>query len=549
MDDEKAIAQSEGAVSRRTFVKAAAALAAGTALIGVAGCSEADKTREGAATPEWLPDSWDAETDIIIVGMGAAGLGAAIAGLTEGLGEILILETGSEDEAGGNSRVCGGICMIPKDPASAVTYQAALNGYYEVPDENMRAWAEEICKNKEWLEDLGATLTPTTMASPEFPECPGAEAIQVYQFDGQYGNQLFWTFMLETALDKGARIEYSTRVTKLISNPLTREVLGVSSEDGRKFRANKGVVLACGGFENNQDMLNQYFRGTASSVLFQGSPHNRGDGIKMAQAVGADLWHMNNYAGIGLSVRAESPDSSKATCLRFSSHDYIFVGPDGTRFMCEERNSLVRHGYMPIAGGYDLNSVPFKTYAIYGKTAFESGLTMLSYNFSGWNSLLGPTPEASPAAYIDKGIVVAADTPKELAEKIGVNATGLEKTLATFAEYVTSNLDPEFGKGRALFVPGEAEPRVPAFALEPIGPPYYAMEVCHTLLNTQGGPKRSPKGEVLDTESNPIPRLYAAGEMGCEYSFIYNGGGNFSEAMSSGRIAVRGAAANEPWVV
>ena len=75
------------------------------------------------------------------------------------------------------------------------------------------------------------------------------------------------------------------------------------------------------------------------------------------------------------------------------------------------------------------------------------------------------------------------------------------------------------------------------------------MEVCHTLLNTQGGPRRSAKGEVLDIEGKPIPRLYAAGEMGPVYAFLYNGGGNLSEGMASGRIAVRNAGALEDWVV
>ncbi|MDR1422483.1 MAG: FAD-binding protein [Coriobacteriales bacterium] len=539
------IREESNMVSRRGFLKTAGILAAGTAFASTTACADSGDQQ----TPEWLPGTWEREADIVIVGMGSAGLGATIASLTEDLGEVLVLEVAPEEEAGGNSRVCGGICMVPDNPDNAILYQTDLNGSYEVPAENMQAWAEEICKNREWLEGLGAHLEATSMASPEFPECPGADAIKVYLYDGQYGNQLFWTFMKEVAIDNGAHIEYSTRVTRLITNPLTNEVLGVTSEDGRNFKARKGVVLACGGFENNQEMLNQYFRGTASTVLFQGSPYNQGDGIKMAQSVGADLWHMNNYAGIGLSVRAESPDSRKATCLRFSSHDHIFVGPDGTRFMYEERNALVRHGYMPIAGGYDLNSIPFKTYAIYGKEAFESGLTMLSYNFSGWNSLLGPTPEPEPAAYIDKGIVFVADTPRELAEKIGINPEGLENTLATYATYVENNSDPEFGKGRALFAPGEPEPRVPAFTLEAIEPPYYAMEICHTLLNSQGGPRRSPLGEVLDTEGNPILRLYAAGEMGCEYSFIYNGGGNFSEAMSSGRIAARNAATNEVWAL
>lgn len=62
-----------------------------------------------------------------------------------------------------------------------------------------------------------------------------------------------------------------------------------------------------------------------------------------------------------------------------------------------------------------------------------------------------------------------------------------------------------------------------------------------------GGPTRSAKGEVTDVDGNPIPRLFSAGELGCIYGYMYNGGGNVGEALASGRIAVRNAAALEPW--
>ena len=65
------------------------------------------------------------------------------------------------------------------------------------------------------------------------------------------------------------------------------------------------------------------------------------------------------------------------------------------------------------------------------------------------------------------------------------------------------------------------------------------------VINSQGGPKRDAKGGVVDVAGNAIPRLFAAGEMGCIYPYKYNVGGNFSEAISSGRLAARSAAALE----
>ena len=72
------------------------------------------------------------------------------------------------------------------------------------------------------------------------------------------------------------------------------------------------------------------------------------------------------------------------------------------------------------------------------------------------------------------------------------------------------------------------------------------MRVYGTILNTQGGPKRSVDCEVIDVFGEPIPRLYSAGEMGCEYDYIYNAGGNISEAISSGRRAARIISALDP---
>jgi succinate dehydrogenase/fumarate reductase flavoprotein subunit len=533
-------------VSRRNFLKAAAISVAGATALGVTGCASQDSAAE-RIVPDWLPTDWDGEADVIVVGMGAAGLSATITTLDENLGEVILLEAGSDSEAGGNSRCCGALTFCPDDVEKAIEYQTSLNGFYEVDPALMRVWAEGVCENKKWLENLGAEVIDMHWQAPEFPEKPGSESIHTYCVDGTMGQQVGWTFMKETALSLGAQIIYETRVTSLITNPETREIVGVSSEDGQNFKARKAVVLATGGFENNPEMLRNYFRGTASTVLFWGGALNRGDGIIMAQSVGADLWHMNNYAGLGLGARATAADANDGTYMRFTSHDFIFVGPSGERFMYEERNNGLRHGYAPIAGGFDIASIPFTTYAIFGKEAFEGGLEMNFFTSAGWRNVTGNPPANDAASYLDNEIIVKADTPRELAEKIGIDPDGLEATIATYTGYVAANNDPDYGRGHELRSPGEEKPIVERFDLVPITPPYYALEQCHTLLNSQGGPKRGVNGEVLDTKGQPIPRLYAAGEMGTVYGYLYNGGGNWSECLASGRLAARSANSLDIW--
>lgn len=73
------------------------------------------------------------------------------------------------------------------------------------------------------------------------------------------------------------------------------------------------------------------------------------------------------------------------------------------------------------------------------------------------------------------------------------------------------------------------------------------MHLYTAVLNTQGGPRHDVDGGVLKFDGTAVPRLYAAGEMGTIYSYNYNGGGNVSEAMSSGRLAARSVGALQAW--
>ena len=66
-------------------------------------------------------------------------------------------------------------------------------------------------------------------------------------------------------------------------------------------------------------------------------------------------------------------------------------------------------------------------------------------------------------------------------------------------------------------------------------------------LNTQGGPRRNARAQIVRPDGSPIPRLYSAGELGSIYSYLYQGTGNIGECLAFGRIAGRNAAAAQPW--
>ncbi|MEG1826599.1 MAG: FAD-binding protein [Gordonibacter sp.] len=545
-------------LSRRNFLKGAAATAAGIASVGLIGCNSAKPQSS-------KQEAWDTEAEIVIIGLGAAGLAAAIAAKKEGAQSVLCLEVAPEEFAGGNTRVSGDMLMIPDDVSSGVTYQTTLNDSYEVPSEYMQAWAEGVCGNMAWLtEELGYDLQPGTAAAPEFPGLPGSDKIKTYYVDGICGFSSLWLPFMDTAAELGVEIMYETRATELIFDTTTKEVFGVLAGD-KRIKASKGVIMACGGFENDPDLLQNYFPGIGCpNPFYNGSPYNVGDGIRMAQKIGADLWHMNSIAASAICGRTLSPDSRSAGFLNLSSKDYIYINNEGERFMCEETKSLARHGKLKDKGIWPLLTVPTPSHVIFGSAAFNEKFLFGSIDYMGWSIIAEPGP-ATNQALVDAGVLVKADTLAELARKIGHNADAITATVDRYNSMVAQGKDEDFGRGESVYdnyffsaekASGTSDVTtysntktevLKAFPLVPIEGPFYAMEVALGLLNTQGGAKRNGESQVLDTDGSVIPRLYSAGEFGSIYAYMYNGGGNISEAVSTGRIAGIGCAKLDPW--
>lgn len=549
-------------LSRRGFLKGGTLAAAGLALAGLAGCSGGGETKQGPNGN--LPETWDQEADVVVIGLGAAGLSAAIAAKMDGAERVVALEAAPEEDAGGTTRVSGDMLMIPDDVDGAVTYQTQLNGPYECEPEFMQAWAEGVVDNYSWLtEDLEFELGDATAGRPEFPGMPGGESIKTYYVDGICGMSSLWIPLFDKAQELGVEIVYEARAVELVHHYETKEVYGVRTEDGRTFKARKGVVMACGGFAANPEMLQNYLASMGCPNAFAlGSPYNVGDGVKMAQKIGADLWHMNSYAAASTCVRAISPESTICNIPYPTGVDYLYVNGEGERFMYEETRSIQRHGKQKDRGIWPLLTVPSPSYMIMGgKSGSIDILGMITY--MAWPVIMkrGCTTNQE---LIDAGIMFKADTIEELAEKIGYPPETLAATLKKYNDAIEAGEPDEFGRGTAVYASnlfnavegtdaisgdehGTESLAIEPFPLEKIEGPFYGIEIALGLLNSQGGAKRNGQSQVLDVAGNPIPRLYSAGEFGSIYGYMYNGGGNISEAVSTGRIAGQGCAALEPW--
>ncbi|MDB9823437.1 FAD-dependent oxidoreductase [Deltaproteobacteria bacterium] len=509
-----------------------------------------------------LPEKWDKEFDVVVVGCGGAGTTAAITAHDAGA-SVIILE--KAPEGGGNSRVGGGQFSFStpekKDNAAAYLY-AACNG--TTPKDVCQAWADEMVHNMEWLDEMGvAYRSPDTLRGADFRGFPGSDGIGTGVLTG-YG--LAWYNVIEKQiLDRGIEIMFNSPATELIQHPTTKEILGikVKSEGGDKFiKAKKGIVLCSGGFEFNEEMKKNYLRPT--TIKFTGWIYNTGDGIKMAQAVGADLWHMNMICSALYTI--VTPETEMGWMYpEPKGSNFILVAKYGQRFMKEgdwfphrtimgyslwDWRSDRKDSEYPCSPHYMIFDETTRLAGAIGSSdkSMMSGMgntvtpTWLGGSAPGWGEVGGGWSQDN-SVEIEKGWIMKADSIGALAETIGGEMTpdALTATVTRWNGFCDAGVDSDFGRKNAKGM----RPR----NLEKIQtPPFYAIELWPGGFSTCGGPRKNAKGQVLGVDGKPIKRLYEAGSLGHTCGQVYSmSGANYCEVFVWGRISGRNVAALEPW--
>ena len=479
------------------------------------------------------------EADVVVVGFGAAGVAAAVTAFELGA-EVLILEKAPEGQEGGNTRVAAQGYLNTSSAKKAAAYLKALSGPYPVPDGMIRAWSEEMCLNNDWLAGLGGDPQEHQHqpVGIEFPDLPGADCVHKFHDGPTYGYSHTWKLFERLVKERPIRICYETPGRELIQDGTTGEILGVRARRGEKslcVKALKAVVLTCGGFENNPDMIRKYLSGMPYCYP-SGSPYNEGDGISMALAVGANLWHMNSYAGPSMALKVpEFPTTFSMQALHFSkivAGGMIVVGPDGKRFADEKFKT--RHGKVPARGTWRPLPTPCPMHMVFDHTLMASGPLYDKTPSHGWMQIIGRYDWSEDnRAELAKGWIKTADTLAELGPAIGLEAERLGETVGRWNAQAAAGEDEDFRRN---------------LMLTPLdGGPYYAVELSPSMLNTQGGPERNEKGQIVRPDGTPIPRLYSAGELGSIYSYLYQGTGNIGECLAFGRISGRNAVQETPW--
>jgi succinate dehydrogenase/fumarate reductase flavoprotein subunit len=482
---------------------------------------------------------WDIEADVVVVGFGAAGVAASVTAHDLGA-KVVILEKAPEGQEGGNTRVAGQGYLNTSSAGEAAAYLTALCGPYTVPEAMVQVWAEEMCQNNAWLESLGGD--PQEHQHPpvgiEFPDLPGSGCVHKFHDGPTYGYSFTWQRFESLIRQRPIPIRYETPGRELIQHDTTKEILGVRARNGKgsiNVKARRAVVLTCGGFENNQEMIRNYLPGIPYCYT-SGTPYNEGDGITMAMSVGADLWHMNNYAGPSMALKVpEIRTSLSMQALHYSKQmpgGMIVVGPDSRRF-CDEKFKT-RHGKIPVNGRWLPSSTPCPMFMICDRTLFSSGPLYDKHPSHGWTQIIERYDwSGDNSAELAKGWIKTADNLVALAAAVKLDPDTLTQTVGRWNRHCDAAHDADFGR---------------KLMLAPIvEPPFYAIELSPSMLNTQGGPRRNEKAQIVRPDGTPIARLYSAGELGSIYSYLYQGTGNIGECLAFGRVAGRNAAAETPW--
>lgn len=541
-------------IDRRSFVKGAGAAAGAAALAAAAGTAQADEA-----------EGWDEEYDIVIVGAGGAGYIAAIeAAATDPDATIHIIE--KMDIVGGSSVMSGGnigaiFTDVQEEAAKDNPFFAddSLDLYFEDkmatgdfqsdPD-LVRLYVDNAHDNYEWLKSFGISWTrmgiyeqPAYLPSdPSVASVQGASVyLQTYDEDGcfaglnhkgrwvcgpVYGDFHNGPAVMAALEDQVANncpnvdVACGVALKSIVREGVVEgNVTGVVVDEAgaeKRIKADRAVILACGGFAANPEMLHMYNGKIDLSVKPSGGTGNTGDGLVAAGFIGAQTVNMGSIQiDHGYNVNASGLFSTKASNPFGNPSTYINLDAEGKRFWGE------------MAGAAQYSDA---------KLSRLNTLHMVNY----W-TLGDATSVATGGATEDdlksfEQIGYVADSVEEMAEKLGCDAATLQATLDAYNSFVDAGVDTDFGKA-AFYLTQRIETA-----------PFYAFETCYTCRSTPGGLRISTSCEVLDLNGEPIPHLYAAGEVtGNVHGHYRNtGGDSWTDLACFGRIAGASAAKVEP---
>ena len=485
--------------------------AAVTAALAAAGITPDQLTAKEVA--EAASDRESAYTaDVIVIGAGGAGLSAAITAAENGASVILVEKMSN---VGGNTLISGGEMAAPGswmqekegivDDVETFYNDVLKGGDNEGDPELIRVLAENALNGALWLRDeinvtfedymlffgghsIKRSLVPLNASGVELIQKLNAkaEAMGITIHKGTRANKLEMT---------------DGKVTTVKADYNGQEVT---------YTANKGVILATGGFGSNIEMRKQYNPKMDEKILSTNSVGSTGDGIVMAQELGAqvvDMQHIQTYP----TCDVETGALLYVGDVRLEGRS-ILVNLEGKRFVEElERRDVISFAVTEQTGGV--------SYMFWDEASMQASGVAASHQQE-YDDL------------IRRGKLVKADTVEEACAHFGINAEELKATVERYNQYAADGKDLEFNKRGTLTAFGEG--------------PYYIMVSTPAIHHCMGGLKINTSAQVIDAQGNVIPGLYAAGEVtGDIHGTNRLGSDAIADIIVYGRIAGENAAAGK----
>ena len=413
------------------------------------------------------------DCDVVVVGAGGAGLTASVLATQQGM-DVILLE--KMPFVGGNSlRAEGGMNAagtaleaelgLEDSTVENFTEDTLRLGHYLADPDLVRTLAENSSDAIEWLKTVDAQFTGVKATGG----CEGRKYL--HQPEGGVAVGEYLVAKLKTQAEKlGIDVRVNTKATEIVMD--NGRAVGVIAEDAEHiYTINaKSVVLTTGGFGSNFELMASYDPSLANAVTTNHSGA-QGDGIMMAQAVGADTVDMEQIQLHPTVIQSDGTLVSES----FRSLGAIVVNTEGKRFVND------------LAGRDVVSQAELKQPDGYCFIIFDQNLV---------------DHLALSQKFIERGFTIQGNTYEELAQNMGLQGEAVQNfvnTMNTWNESVKNGIDEEFGRNNGMDDDLSTAP-------------FYAIKIAPGIHHTMGGIKIDTKAEVIDTAGNVIPGLFAAGE-------------------------------------
>jgi len=443
-----------------------------------------------------VAETFATDADVIIVGAGISGLATAL-DLGRGGAKVMVVDMASV--FGGHAVMSQGSTSIVGTPAQQ---EAGINDSPDLAFQDFHTWGED--PNTEWVRyyvdhsrtEIYDWLIELGVRFSEVVASSGNTVPREHQPVGRGIGLVSPIYRACLELDN-IQFQWNVKVEQLLIE--SERVAGVRVRDLRngdetELRAG-GVVLATGGFQNNLDMVREYWPAEfrfPDRVLAGSGTNSVGSGHRMVQAVGGELVHMdhqwNYYSGL---PDPRHPGTNRG--LNVTNMYGILVNSEGRRFAND-------HGWAKEVMPLLLKQERVTVWAIFD----EASKHYFNVSGSDW----GDFRKVDREILQNPGLVRSAQTLEELAPIVGLPAENLVATVVRYNELVEQGIDVDFGR----FGPGKPEfsnrasPRIAQ-------PPFYAMQTWPLTRKSMGGVAIDLQSRVLDREKKPIPGLFAVGEL------------------------------------